>query len=165
MDQRDRTERSLSRRDLFVRSGVVATSGALVAATTAFGGDGEEQVYVAAKLVEPLSRDAAIVELLDVGERVYVQAAPGAAISNDGETLADGLLGFSRGQELLLGAAQPPVAGDPAELAATAGVDPIFNLRYWLESQFMTTIVVGGTIDLNHEFDEVDGLLDRALSQ
>lgn len=165
MSQPDRTEPSLSRRDFLVRTGVLATSGALLTPASAFGhGSGGEQIFVAAELIEPLSREAAIVELLNVGDRVYVQAAPNASSWGGGETTSADFLSFSPGEMLLIGATQPPLTAAECPTCVDRLLYPVYEAVYWLEAEYVTTIHLGGTLDVDHEREEVDGLLQRLFS-
>ncbi|HEX8085346.1 MAG TPA: hypothetical protein VF529_13725 [Solirubrobacteraceae bacterium] len=163
MIPQDRTPRSLSRRGLFAVGGAVMATTALGAKSAGAHGSGDtEQLYVPVKLVEALSRDTAVVELLDTGERILLYSAAGAPMTDDGATITGGLGDYEAGELLLVAAASEPIAIE--EAGAAISMDPIFDLRRALEAQFMTTIVIGGAVDVNHEVDEVDGLVDRATA-
>ena len=167
MNPQDRTPRTLSRRGLFAAGGAVAATTALGAKSAGAHGTGDsETLYVPVKLVEALRQDAAVVEMLETGERILLVTAAGAPMSDDGAAISGGFHDYEADELLLVAASSPPV--DVGQATATTSMDPILDpvaaLMRSLEANFMTTIVIGGAVDVNHAVDEVDGLVDRAAS-
>ncbi len=167
MTERNRSERSLNRRGLFAAGGVVVGATALGAQVAgAHGsGSGSDMLYIPVKLVEALRSDAAVVELLESGERILVQTRAGASITDDGATADRGFHDYEADELLLVAALSPPAAIDATQAAALDPIlDPVAALQRHVQAQYMTTITLGGAIDVAHGLDEVDGLLDRAAS-
>lgn len=164
MTERKRSDRTISRRGLFAAGGVMATS--TVFGARAAGHAGDDLLYVPVKLVEALAPDAAVVELLESGERILVQTVAGASITEDGGPTVDGFRDYEPDDLLLVAATSPPADIDSviATGALNPILDPIAALERHIYAQFMTTIVIGGSINVPGAIDEVDGLADEATS-